>query len=300
MNLVRLFGTVFCQFLTLTLIHSQNIDATVDYINARIEKNSNEIMTLSVSNDGIVTVMDEKTLYGGNIIYKAYTMSPFDISVSIQSNNQLSIKCNTNVYKYLEDECISVYIITWSKVEDSESGLSITFITKTTDEGQYVVNAFNHLIDLAKDRYSKAQLEKAKTDPFATPSFETSGVQMTKVGNLYEVPVELNGVLRIKFLLDTGASDLFLSPDVFLTLVRSGTLSQDDYLGSSSYSIANGETEVCKNYKLKSVKIGHKTISDVACAVANTLEVDMLLGQSFLSKLGSYRIDNTTNKLIID
>src|SRR5690606_6620584 len=119
-------------------------------------------------------------------------------------------------------------------------------------------------------------------------------------GQLYEVPVELNGVLKIKFLLDTGASDLFISPDVFLTLARSGTLSQADYVGSTTYIMANGASEECKKYKLKSVKIGHKTISNVVCAVANSLNTDMLLGQSVLSKLGSYRIDNSTNTLIID
>lgn len=125
-------------------------------------------------------------------------------------------------------------------------------------------------------------------------------VKMIKVGDVYEVPVELNGVLKIKFLLDTGASDVFLSPDIVLTLMRTKTLTESDYVGTNIYQFANGETEECKKYNLRSLKIGNKEIKNVECAVANTIIGDMLLGQSFLQKLGSFKIDYSTNEIIIE
>lgn len=124
-------------------------------------------------------------------------------------------------------------------------------------------------------------------------------IKMTKSGSVYKIPAEINDVLKVDFLLDTGASDVFISPEIALTLMRTGTLSDKDYLGSSVYSFANGKTESCKKYKLKKLKIGSKEIRDVECAVANDIIGDMLLGQSFLQKLGGFEIDYLTNEIIV-
>ena len=49
----------------------------------------------------------------------------------------------------------------------------------------------------------------------------TSGseVPLIESGGVYEVPVLVNGVLKINFIIDSGASDVAISPDVALTLV---------------------------------------------------------------------------------
>jgi len=43
----------------------------------------------------------------------------------------------------------------------------------------------------------------------------------------------LNGVLKIPFILDTGASVVSTSRDVALTLIRTGTISEEDWLPGS-------------------------------------------------------------------
>ncbi len=51
---------------------------------------------------------------------------------------------------------------------------------------------------------------------------------------------------------------------------------------------------------LKSVQVGTVIISDVKCAVANNIIDSMLLGQSFLERLGKYTIDYDKSQIIIN
>ena len=48
-------------------------------------------------------------------------------------------------------------------------------------------------------------------------------IPLSKKGGVYEIPVEINGVITLNFVLDTGASEVSIPADVFLTLYRAGT-----------------------------------------------------------------------------
>lgn len=51
------------------------------------------------------------------------------------------------------------------------------------------------------------------------PSFLfAENIPLTKKGGVYEVPVEVNGVITLRFILDTGASEVNIPADVALTL----------------------------------------------------------------------------------
>ncbi|MFL5268324.1 MAG: hypothetical protein ACJ8AH_17315 [Stellaceae bacterium] len=50
----------------------------------------------------------------------------------------------------------------------------------------------------------------------------------------------MNGAMTLRFVLDSGASDVLIPADVFLTLLRTGTVSESDFLGSQIYSLADG------------------------------------------------------------
>ena len=63
---------------------------------------------------------------------------------------------------------------------------------------------------------------------------------------------------------------------------------------------ADGTTAKSMRFKLKSVKIGDKVVYDVTCSISNSLDAPMLLGQSVLSKFGSYTFDYKNGKLIIE
>jgi clan AA aspartic protease (TIGR02281 family) len=126
-------------------------------------------------------------------------------------------------------------------------------------------------------------------------------VKIKKVaGGTYEVPVELNGVLKIKFMFDSGASDVSLPPDVAQTLIKAGTISNSDFIGSQRYSFADGSTALSQVFILHRIKIGNKTIYNVRASIASSSKAPMLLGQSVLQQFGKFTIDNVNQTLTIE
>ncbi|MCL2860766.1 MAG: retroviral-like aspartic protease family protein [Oscillospiraceae bacterium] len=152
----------------------------------------------------------------------------------------------------------------------------------------------------AKVSLTDFQFSRDETRVVASSSTSSNNIKLQKIGGVYEVPVELNGVLKINFIFDSGASDVSISPDVAATLVRTGTIRDSDWLPGAYYSFADGSTAKSARFKLRSLKIGNKTVYDVTCGIANSLEAPMLLGQSVLSKFGKYSFDYRTETLTIE
>ena len=61
-----------------------------------------------------------------------------------------------------------------------------------------------------------------------------SAVPLDKEGDTFLVPVSINGELTLIFTIDSGASDVSIPADVVLTLLRTGTLTHDDFLGTKT------------------------------------------------------------------
>jgi hypothetical protein len=160
--------------------------------------------------------------------------------------------------------------------------------------------ALEKYFQIARDRYEMYQKGLALEDPFLDKVLkEKEIIPLIKNNGVYEVPVTLNGLIKLDFILDSGAGDVFISPEVLLTLYRGKTISKSDFIGEYTYEFANGKKEKCKVYLLKKVQIGTTTISNVKCAVANTIVGSMLLGQSFLERLGKYTIDYNKAQIVI-
>ena len=130
----------------------------------------------------------------------------------------------------------------------------------------------------------------------------TSGseVPLIESGGVYEVPVLVNGVLKINFIIDSGASDVAISPDVALTLVRTGTITDADWLPGANYRFADGSIAKSERFKLRTLRIGNRTLKSVSCSIGNSIHAPMLLGQSALKKLGGYRVDYRNGILILN
>ena len=72
-------------------------------------------------------------------------------------------------------------------------------------------------------------------------------ITMSKEGGVYTVPCKVNG-LPLKFIFDTGASDVSISLTEALFMLKNGYLKKEDIGESVYYSIANGD--VAKGTKL--------------------------------------------------
>ena len=115
----------------------------------------------------------------------------------------------------------------------------------------------------------------------------------------YAVPVLINGVLSGDFIIDSGSADVSIPAEVASTLIRSGTLSVSDLIGSKIYMLADGSRVPSPTYRLSSLKIGDLVMRNVTVRVAPE-KSHFLLGQSFLSRLKSWSMDNGKRVLLIN
>jgi aspartyl protease family protein len=124
-------------------------------------------------------------------------------------------------------------------------------------------------------------------------------VLMESEEGVYYVPVEVNGI-PMRFIFDTGASIISISSTEATFLYKQGKLTDDDILGTSSYQDANGTISEGKVIRLRTIKIGNKTIYDVEASIVPNQIAPLLLGQSALSRFGKISIDYNRSEIIFE
>ncbi len=58
---------------------------------------------------------------------------------------------------------------------------------------------------------------------------------MVGQGETFVVPVTINGQITLDFIVDSGAADVNIPADVVMTLIRTGTITDNDFLGKETY-----------------------------------------------------------------
>jgi clan AA aspartic protease (TIGR02281 family) len=121
---------------------------------------------------------------------------------------------------------------------------------------------------------------------------------LEKKNGVYYIPCKVNG-LDMKFVFDSGASDVTISIQEAIALISNGSLKEQDLLGTENYRIANGDIVEGTRFILKSLIIGGIELINVKASISHSLNAPLLLGQSAMRKLGRYTFDYSTNSLII-
>lgn len=124
-------------------------------------------------------------------------------------------------------------------------------------------------------------------------------VPMVSDGGTFAVAVTINNQLTLKFVVDSGASDVSIPTDVVSTLVRTGTITDADFLGSRTYKLADGSTVPSQRFLIRSLRVGNRTLENVTASIA-PIAGQLLLGQSFLRRFRSWSIDNGQSALILN
>ncbi|MEE1142140.1 MAG: retropepsin-like aspartic protease [Bacteroidales bacterium] len=114
-------------------------------------------------------------------------------------------------------------------------------------------------------------------------------IQMQKDGGVYKVPCEVNG-LRMKFIFDTGASDVCISLTEAAFMLENDYITEDDIIGNSQSKIADGSIVENTRIRLKEIKIGGLVLRNVEAVVIHNFGAPLLLGQSAIQKLGTIQI----------
>ncbi len=133
---------------------------------------------------------------------------------------------------------------------------------------------------------------------FSSVGFAQTTIKMEKIGGVYKIPCKVNG-LGLKFIFDTGASDVSLSLTEALFMLKNGYLSEKDFLGTEYYRIANGDIQEGTKVNLKSIEIGNQKIYNVEASIAHTTNAPLLFGQSALQRFGKFAFDYSSGQLTL-
>ena len=163
--------------------------------------------------------------------------------------------------------------------------------------------------DGCEEAMAKARAEEGKNSGVASGAVslpapqvtqqKSTGVALQTEGGTFLVPVLVNGAIKLNFTIDSGAADVSVPADVVRTLIRTGTISERDFSGSTVYELADGTTLPSLNFTIRLLKVGNTYLSNVMGSVA-PVKSTPLLGQSFLSRFRSWSIDNRRQVLILN
>lgn len=115
-------------------------------------------------------------------------------------------------------------------------------------------------------------------------------IKMKKEGGVYTVPCLVNG-LKLKFIFDTGASEVSISLTEALFMLRNDYLKKEDILGTSKTAIANGDIVDNTRILLREIVIGGIVLKDVEANVIHNAKAPLLLGQSAIRKMGKIQMN---------
>ena len=125
-------------------------------------------------------------------------------------------------------------------------------------------------------------------------------VKLAERGGVFELPIRLNDVITLNAVLDSGSADVSVPEDVYRTLRRTGTISEEDARGEGVYKIADGSAQVQQKFRIRSITIANMTVRNVAASVmADDGNGDILLGQTFLKRFRSAAIDHQKQTLTL-
>ena len=119
---------------------------------------------------------------------------------------------------------------------------------------------------------------------------------MEKDGGVYTVPCKING-LPLKFIFDTGASDVSISLTEAMFMLKNGYLKKEDLGESVYYSIANGDVAKGTKLNIKEIEFGGLKLFNIQASIVHETSAPLLLGQSAIEKLGKIQLEG--NQLTI-
>lgn len=106
------------------------------------------------------------------------------------------------------------------------------------------------------------------------------------------------GSLTQIWLFDTGASDLLINNDMEKTLKEEGVITNENYLGTGEYEMANGVVDTCRKYRINNVRIGSFSLNNIVVAVTDKGK-RIIVGKALLNKFSNWTLDNRKNYLVL-
>lgn len=118
-------------------------------------------------------------------------------------------------------------------------------------------------------------------------------ILMEEINGVYYIPCKVNGI-PLKFVFDTGATNVTISKTEALFLFKQGLLTKKDVIKNTEYQIANGDIEEGMEINIMQIEIEDIVLNNISATVINNNSAPLLLGQSALKQLGKISINGKT------
>ena len=126
----------------------------------------------------------------------------------------------------------------------------------------------------------------------------TQEIALNSDGAALYVPVLVDDSITLKFVVDSGASDVSIPADVVQTLIRMGKIHPGDFRGERTFELADGARVPSQLFVIHSMRVGNREVKEVMASITNR-RGSPLLGQSFLKRFKSWSIDNRRRVLVL-
>ena len=122
------------------------------------------------------------------------------------------------------------------------------------------------------------------------PCWSDTKIQMEEYGGVYRIPCTVNGA-KMKFIFDTGASNVCLSQSMAEYLYDNDYITKEDIIGTGSSSVADGRIVDHIIINLKDIEIAGQHLNNIQAVVIDGQNAPLLMGQSAIQKLGRFQLD---------
>ena len=116
---------------------------------------------------------------------------------------------------------------------------------------------------------------------------------------VYEIQCTVND-LPLKFIFDTGASDITISSLDAAFMLKNNHLSEYDFKDRKHYRTASGDLVEGTKIRLRKIKIGDLELNNIEASVVHNQNAPLLFGQSALGKFVKITIDNKNNEITFE
>ena len=132
-------------------------------------------------------------------------------------------------------------------------------------------------------------------DNITGPASDT--INILNIRGMTYLKIKTGSLVQV-WLFDTGASDLLITKDMETQLKKENIISEQNYLGTGEYEMANGMIDTCRKYKMNNIQLGKFVIDNVVVAVSDKAR-RIIVGKGLLNKFSNWSLNNSDNKLIL-
>lgn len=168
-------------------------------------------------------------------------------------------------------------------------------------EAAHALNRRTEFRVLSKDFVPKAknqEFTQQKVEIKLNP--EDNIVQLeTGRGSSLMVPAVINGK-TVNLMIDPNDRGFIFSLAEAQKLLQNGSITKDDFVGDANQILAEGSIADRAVFKIKELRIGPRTVTNIEASVSHKLTDGVIIGESTISTLGRFKIDQAKKQLIFN